>query len=93
MAAFFGYRILVNFNGTNKFTDNVGGGIVVSESRINVRGTLVLSGNSAVNGGGLAMFGRSLVRTACLSPLHNMLHSIHYDNIAIVTGREVGMTH
>ena len=61
-AAVSGYRIVANFNGTNTFTDNIGGGIVLSESRLNVQGTLILSGNVAVNGGGLAMFGRCLVR-------------------------------
>lgn len=70
-AALSGYRVLVNFNGTNQFIDNLGGGVVVSESRVNVMGTLVMNGNYAVNGGGLAMFGRCLVRIPCT--LHQQL--------------------
>ena len=65
-SAFSGYQVVANFNGTNLFTNNIGGGVVVSESRVNVKGNLSFKGNVAVNGGGLAMFGRCLVSVLCI---------------------------
>lgn len=55
------YRVLISFQGNNTFINNSGGGISLLGSRMDVNGTVMFNGNTAVFGGGVAMSGRSLV--------------------------------
>lgn len=57
------YRVLLTFNGNSSFVDNFGGGISLLGSRMDVQGEVILDGNIAVFGAGIAMTGRSLVST------------------------------
>ena len=55
------YRVLISFQGNCSFLDNQGGGISLLGSRMDVRGSVVFDGNTAVFGGAIAMSGRSQV--------------------------------
>ena len=62
------YRVLATFTGRSVFKGNVGGGITLIGSRMDVQGEVVIDGNSAVFGAGIAMSGRSLVsEPTCVS--------------------------
>lgn len=55
------YRVLISFYGNTSFLSNRGGGVSLLSSRMDVKGNVILNGNTAVFGGGVAMSGRSLV--------------------------------
>lgn len=55
------YRVLVTFYGRTLLIGNVGGGISLLSSRMDVRGNVTFHRNTAVFGAGVAMSGRSLV--------------------------------
>lgn len=56
------YRVLVEADGYNAFNWNVGGGVTLLNSRIDVKGHIDFYNNTAVFGGGFALSGRCLVR-------------------------------
>jgi len=55
------YRVMVEVNGYNAFNGNIGGGITLLNSRINVNGHINFYYNTAVVGGGITLSGRCLV--------------------------------
>ena len=57
------YRVLISFYGNTSFISNRGGGVSLLSSRmdVNVNGSVLFDGNTAVFGAGVAMSGRSLV--------------------------------
>ena len=56
------YRVLVEIIGhNNKYIGNVGGGVTLLNSRLDVKGRIEFHQNLAVFGGGLALSGRCLV--------------------------------
>lgn len=66
------YRVLVEFDGyENKYIRNIGGGITLLNTRVDVKGRIEFHGNKAVFGGGLALSGRCLVSNSLVS---NYLH-------------------
>ena len=56
------FRVAITFDLNNVFNNNFGGGLVLTESRANINGSLQFYHNFAYNGGGIAMYGRCLVR-------------------------------
>ena len=57
------FRFPTEFSGTNEFTGNVGGGIMLLNTRMLAKGTMTFSDNNAMFGGGIMMDDRCLVRT------------------------------
>ncbi len=55
------FRVAITFDQHNVFHNNFGGGLVLTESRANMNGSVEFSHNFAYNGGGIAMYGRCLV--------------------------------
>jgi len=53
--------VLVEADGYNAFNGNIGGGVTLLNSRIDVKGQIDFYGNIAVFGGGFALSGRCLV--------------------------------
>lgn len=60
-ASITAYRVLVSFYGHTSFIKNVGGGVSLLSSRMDVQGNVTFHRNTAVFGAGVAMSGRSLV--------------------------------
>ena len=60
------YRVHLTFTGNSSFLGNYGGGISLLGSRMDVVGEVELDNNTAVFGAGIAMTGRSLVRSCDL---------------------------
>ncbi len=60
-AAVSAFRVSLTFDETNIFRNNFGGGLVLTESRANINGSVAFEHNFAYNGGGIAMYGRCLV--------------------------------
>lgn len=60
------YRVLMSFYGHTSFIGNVGGGVSLLSSRMDVRGNVIFHRNTAVFGAGVAMSGRSLVNESLL---------------------------
>lgn len=60
--------MLVIIDGYNKYVGNIGGGVTLLNTRIDVKGRIEFNENSAVFGGGIALSGRCLVskRLVCL---------------------------
>ena len=56
------FHVSITFEKENIFYNNFGGGLTLTESRANVNGHLKFDHNFADNGGGIAMYGRCLVR-------------------------------
>ena len=54
-SALLAFRFPVTFSGSNTFSSNTGGGIMLLNTRMVVRGDLLLRNNSAVRGGGISM--------------------------------------
>jgi len=57
------YRVLLTILGNTTFRENIGGGATLLSSRLDVRGKALFEQNRAVFGAGVAMSGRSLVRS------------------------------
>ena len=56
------YRVLVEIDGyNNKYIRNIGGGVTLLNTRVNVKGRVEFHENMAVFGGGIALSGRCLV--------------------------------
>lgn len=55
------FRFPTEFNGTNNFIGNTGGGIMLLNTRMLAKGTLLFKGNKAMFGGGIMMDDRCLV--------------------------------
>ena len=55
------FRVALTFDESNVFYNNFGGGLVLTESRANINGSVQFHHNFAYNGGGIAMYGRCLV--------------------------------
>ncbi|XP_065897690.1 uncharacterized protein [Dysidea avara] len=64
------YRVLVEADGYNAFNWNVGGGVTLLNSRIDVKGHIDFYNNTAVFGGGFALSGRCLILLYNNSILH-----------------------
>ena len=58
------FRVSATFSGYNVFHNNFGGGLRLTESRLNLEGQLDINRNLANEGGGISMFGRCLVRVS-----------------------------
>ena len=59
--ALLAFHFPLNLRGSNSFVGNIGGGIVLLATRINLMGNLLLKGNEAINGGGISMDDTCLV--------------------------------
>ena len=55
------FRFPITLRGTNYFRRNVGGGITLLNTQMDVYGVVILDSNTADFGGGLAMDDRCLV--------------------------------
>ena len=55
------YRVLIEVDGYNAFNRNIGGGVTLLNSRIDVKGHIDFYNNTAVFGGGISLSGRCLV--------------------------------
>ncbi len=55
------FRFPTEFTDTNTFTNNVGGGIMLLNTRMLAKGTLLFDSNTAMFGGGIMMDDRCLV--------------------------------
>lgn len=60
-SALAAFRFPTRFNGTNKFINNYGGGIMLLNTRLQALDNLLFMNNQAVFGGGIMMDDRCLV--------------------------------
>lgn len=61
-SALAAFRFPVTFRGVNNFTNNIGGGITLLNTRMDAYDEMNFISNTAVFGGGIAMDDRCLVR-------------------------------
>ncbi|XP_065897695.1 uncharacterized protein [Dysidea avara] len=64
------YRVLIEVDGYNAFNRNIGGGVTLLNSRIDVKGHIDFYNNTAVFGGGISLSGRCLILLYKDSVLH-----------------------
>ena len=55
------YRVLLTFRGRTTFYENIGGGVLLLSSRIDIQGDVIFEKNLGVFGAGMAMSGGSVV--------------------------------
>ena len=55
------YRFPMQFEGTNLFTENTGGGVALLQARMDISGKLRFENNTALTGGGIKMQEQSVV--------------------------------
>ena len=60
-SALLSFRFPLEFRGQNSFLNNLGGGLVMINSRVRVQGELLFQGNRATFGGGIGMDDSCLV--------------------------------
>ena len=66
-SALAAFRFPVTFRGVNNFTNNVGGGITLLNTRMDAHNAMNFINNTAVFGGGIAMDDRCLVGYLCVN--------------------------
>ena len=64
-SALAAFRFPVTFRGVNNFTNNLGGGITLLNTRMDAYDSMNFINNAAVFGGGIAMDDRCLVGSSC----------------------------
>ena len=64
-SALAAFRFPVTFRGVNNFTNNIGGGITLLNTRMDAYDCMNFINNTAVFGGGIAMDDRCLVGYSC----------------------------
>ena len=72
-SALLAFRFPVKFSGFNQFIGNLGGGVVLINSRLDVNGKLLLERNNATFGAGISLDDSCLVsnlRDPSTYPLH-----------------------
>ena len=55
------YKFPMQFEGTNLFTENTGGGVALLQTRMDIAGNLRFQNNTALTGGGIKMQEQSVV--------------------------------